>query len=726
MKKIKLPKSLSSLFNTRKGRIYISLLSLSLLLVIFSGYIYNKIFEAYTGVTNSVLSYENSIELSELEFEELVEELTREQKLQKAGKVIDADDNFTNNVRTNILMRTRSFNRISEYKHIEYFRKAGIRKYDGPSTCLQCHTTMKVIRPDGKIDVVNTLDDVLNTVHFQFQTSSSGFTTYGYDGRKVNEGWHKIPVGKIDRACGIPGSFSWTGWASLIKTYPEYHGTDSHKTLVMRSEGCGQCHIGGNYHPATEYMMPIGDIPWQAKEGVDCLICHSQSYDMNQKFVIKDDGGTRWNQDRSLRAALTVGKPRNENCLNCHQHNMGGDLYEHNISAKNLGYKNQRILHEGAKRGNPFSIHNDVHYKAGLICTDCHIPQGHKIPRGTKGTDLVGNDLPDVEVACENCHTDAPHTKDKKFRVILNGHVNRIACETCHITNLEDRNVVLRDWVHPTYNSEEGIWSPTDIYRSGNPGKGFTYLWFNGNGTFLANALGSNPNGSKSYNPLMNQLVKIYDPEIINSVRKGAEDLKKIYPDIDVNKYVNRITNTLSGLSSELLNKRRKMIEENIRPLMNQGKSKIYPFKLFNAQMYEDMTNQGPYGAMILPFDYAVYYQTGNTTESVKKAIANPIVKRMYEMPFKYYMMDEFMYYFGVDGWQTVYPLKDGKLYNVEPQWMRQFGTLMVNHGITGKAHKCEDCHSPNGIMDFKMLGYDSIRVNDLQYPEELKNFQIQ
>jgi hypothetical protein len=25
-------------------------------------------------------------------------------------------------------------------------------------------------------------------------------------------------VGKIDRACGIPGSFSWTGWAALVES----------------------------------------------------------------------------------------------------------------------------------------------------------------------------------------------------------------------------------------------------------------------------------------------------------------------------------------------------------------------------------------------------------------------------------------------------------------------------------------------------------------------------
>jgi hypothetical protein len=122
---------------------------------------------------------------------------------------------------------------------------------------------------------VDTLIDIVNSVHFKFQSDASGFSTYGYDGRVVNgEGTRKIPVGKIDRACGIPGSFSWTGWAALIESRPEAaHGDPAQ--VVVRSEGCGQCHIGGNYYPATEKMMPVGDVPDNAKQGIDCLICHS-------------------------------------------------------------------------------------------------------------------------------------------------------------------------------------------------------------------------------------------------------------------------------------------------------------------------------------------------------------------------------------------------------------------------------------------------------------------
>jgi hypothetical protein len=138
--------------------------------------------------------------------------------------------------------------------------------------------------------------------------------------------------------------------------------------------------------------------------------------------------------------------------------------------------------------------------------------------------------------------------------------------------------------------------------------------------------------------------------------------------------------------------------------------------------MWEDMANQGPFGAMILPFDYPSYYQTGDTLQSMQTAIANPIVKRMYETPFKLYMMDEFMSYFGVDEWRLEYPIgPDGELRNVEAHWMRQMGTLMINHGVAKKGRECKDCHDAKGIMDFETLGYPPERVADLTDLRELK-----
>jgi hypothetical protein len=730
---------LQSVLASKTNRRALWALAVLAALVLLYKVAYPLMFQAYVGERSAELTYENARELTEPEFERLALSLTEQARFERAAATVRSEPNpdqdpdqdrdqdrdqiqdeqaerFAQQVKIEILMNTPSVIDGAGYPHIKYFRDAGIRRYEGPQTCLQCHQTMQVQHPDGSSSTVNPLDDILDTVHFKFQSDSDGMSTIGYDGRLVNgPGTRKIPVGKIDRACGIPGSFSWTGWAALINSLPQHDDGE----VVVRSEGCGQCHVGGNYYPATEEMLPIGEVPALAKQGIDCLICHSAEYDMNQRFVIEDqigDGtGLRWNQDRSMRAALTVGPVSNQNCLHCHQHNMGGDLYPHNVAAQHLGDRHQRLLHSGAKRGNPFSAPDDVHAAAGIQCIDCHVPEGHKIPRGRMGVDLVANDLPGKEVACESCHSKAPHNASE-HSALLNGHIARLACQTCHVPRVEDNSVVLRDWVHPTWDAEEGIWTATDIYRSGEPGKGLIYLWFNGNGTFLANALGNNPNGGDDYDPLMQQLVRIENPEVIAAVRAQAETLKQQYPDIDVDAYVRAATDPLSQLTPEMLAKRRQMIDTNLRQAMNDGESRIFPFKPFNALMFEDMNNQGPFGAMILPFDYARYYETGEPKAAVATAVANPIIQRMYQTPFKLYMMDEFMAYFGVEGgWDASYPLVDGELRNVEPHWMRQMGSLMVSHGIQREGHGCHDCHSPDGILDYAALGYAPERVEQLQ-----------
>lgn len=710
------------LFQGKRGKIVILFFALALV----SGavrWFYPSMLESYVGVVNAELSYDNGPPLSDWAFERLASKLTDTYRQERAmAQTVEEDNVFARRIKVNIKKGIRSSLKNTPYPHIDYFRKAGIRRYEGPETCLICHETIKVTDEEGVIHEVDTLEDVVDSVHYTFQSSESGFSTFGFDGRQVNgKGTRNIPLGKINRACGVPGSFTWTGWADLIKSKPAHANGE----IEMRSEGCGQCHIGGGYHPSTEQMLPGHDAPDVAKAGIDCLICHAPGYDMNARTVIEDAHGLRWNQDRSMQAALTVGQPTMETCLFCHQHNMGGDKEENlppGSAPDNLGYENKRLLHPGAKRGNSIQKENDVHAAAGMVCTDCHVPEGHKIPRGAMGVDLVANDLPGKKVTCEGCHTLAPHVKDTDDRALLNGHVDRVSCEACHIKQLRSDNVVLRDWTHPVWNEEEGVFVFKDVYQSGKAGQGFKFLWFNGNGTFLANALGDNPVGDGSYNPLMNQLVKIDDPEAVAAIRLAALELKKSYPDLDVDQYVQEATDPLSVLSESMLEKRKQMIEENIRPVMEKGKSKIYPFKIFNAIMYEDMSNQGPFGAMILPFDYPSYYETGDSETSVKKALENPIIKRMYEEPFKVYMMDEFMRYFGVGEWRADYPLsEDGELKNVEPHWMRQMGSLMVNHGISKEGRKCKACHAQKGILDFEKLGYPPERSSELRALPELE-----
>jgi hypothetical protein len=332
-----------------------------------------------------------------------------------------------------------------------------------------------------------------------------------------------------------------------------------------------------------------------------------------------------------------------------------------------------------------------------MSCLECHEPEGHKIPRGRNSTDLVANDLPDKEVSCEKCHDAEPHSSGR-YADQINRHGKYIACETCHIHDLHEDNLVLLDWTEPVFDKEEGLWDPKILLKSGDPKTAILYLWFNGNGTFLANALGNHPDKTDSYDPLMNQMVKFERFADLDLEARGIKD-----------------NDFLSVLTPEMKEKRKKAIANNLKEWMNKGESKIYPFKIFNARMYEDMANQGPFGAMILPFDYKIYNEKGNPLASVRKAMSHPIVKRMYGLIFKIYMMDKFMHYFGVDTWNSTHPFSDSYEGKVEAHWMRQVGTLMLNHSIKSEGIGCKECHSPEGRLDFEALGYTKERADLLK-----------
>lgn len=547
--------------------------------------------------------------------------------------------------------------RRSALNHIGRFRRAGIRSYEGPETCLGCH--QQILVPDGAGDYeqVDLRDNLTETAHFTF-APDSGFSTYGFNGEQVDN----FPLGKLDRACGITGTFTWTGWAVTIENA---HGEQF-------SEGCGQCHIVGQYGPISGAMLPGYRATDAEFAATDCLVCHAAEYDMNAREVVQDDNGkTRWNHDRRFISAMSVGTPSAEACLRCHQHNLGGDTYYPNPALAGMGRDRPRLAHPGAKRGTPFGADWDVHAAAGLECLDCHVTQGHRIARGTRGTDLVANDLPGVEVACENCHGGKPHESASKA-VVYNRHTKMIACETCHIRELHRDNLVFRDWSQPVFNEEHGIYTPYNAPFSGKPGTGLKYKWFNGLGTFMANALGDNPDGEGRYMALTTTP---------NELWEGSEsfDYAADY-------------------------------EATFRPIAQQGTSKIWPFKRFQAVMYEDLNNQGPYGGMILPVDYAVYYQTGDAVAAVEAALETPIMKKMYGGMFKLYLMDRFMDYMRVDGWDTGFDLE-----RIAPAPMRNEGELMVNHAIQAQGRTCDDCHAADGILDFDALGYSPERAAKLR-----------
>ena len=562
------------------------------------------------------------------------------------------------------------FGAAGEFKHIGRFREAGILAYEGPATCLGCHD--KITYDDGRGNEISEdlMTNLTNSVHYRFFTTGHP-NVYGFNGKLADN----FAMGKVNRPCPKPGSLAMTAWAELVVT----QGGD---TL---SEGCGQCHIGGQYQAPLGELMPFYRTQGREKDAIDCLICHAVEYDMNRKQVVTDaNGRNRWGQDRSLVAAMSVTTPTAEACLRCHQHNFGGDIYvdpagpEFMESMQNPGKERPRVLHPGSKRGTPYSPSWDVHAAAGLSCLDCHATQGHFMAKGTHTTTMMANDLPDVEVSCAGCH-DEPHDSSDEDGRILNGHLARVAWQTCHIPSLHPDNVTRRDFGETEFEQDPGIYIYHDVVKENAPGRGIAYVWWNGDTTFLGNPIGDNPNGKDLY---------------------SFYDAKWRWPEFEDFDY-------------------EKWYEDVMRPIAKAGRpSKIHPMKRFNGRQHIDLQNMGPFGGMFVPYNLPSYYRFGRPGQAARVEMDKSMMGMMYGWMFKFYMLDKFMSFMAVDGWNThsYVDVRAGK--QVEPRWIPTDAMLEISHAIRLEgALTCNDCHGVGGLMDWPALGYTPQEIDNLIIP---------
>ncbi|MBQ9431312.1 MAG: hypothetical protein IJU44_07155 [Kiritimatiellae bacterium] len=116
--------------------------------------------------------------------------------------------------------------------------------------------------------------------------------------------------------------------------------------------------------------------------------------------------------DSKNRLVLPVGKPKNQNCLNCHGVTQSG--------APNM------------------AIDGDIHLRAGMSCTDCHRNGAdHKISRGYECKETMKCDLA-ASLTCAGCHVadkgkagryGAPAPKHVGLPV---SHLEQLSCTVCH------------------------------------------------------------------------------------------------------------------------------------------------------------------------------------------------------------------------------------------------------------------------------------------------------
>ncbi len=118
--------------------------------------------------------------------------------------------------------------------------------------------------------------------------------------------------------------------------------------------------------------------------------------------------------DAKNRTVLDVGKPRSENCLNCHSASQAGMPHK--------------------------DIDGDVHLRAGMTCTDCHgNGEDHAIARGLETDTACGMDKTRATASCVGCHMGTDKVKAGRFGAptpkhvgIPTSHFNELTCTACH------------------------------------------------------------------------------------------------------------------------------------------------------------------------------------------------------------------------------------------------------------------------------------------------------
>ncbi len=298
--------------------------------------------------------------------------------------------------------------------------------YQGAQTCAMCHE--------------KALDEILHSVHWNLATP-----VRNVQGLPDSSWW-----GMFNRECALAGATSFSNWTAA-----------TNGKFSVQAAGCGVCHIGSLSSPP----IPGKKVTDSEKNTVDCLVCHARDYNWKERAtLLHDSTGTHWGEDTSMTAALSITKvPTNEACLRCHEHAFSNDY----------------------KRGTPYTAANDVHAAAGMRCVTCHVTEHHKIAKGQYESDMVANDLPNVQVTCTKCHGEDPHAG--KDAAVLNEHTQKLACQTCHIPQAsgivyENWGKPVKDNIHGKYSelsrydkipSNPNLWVPTDSIKMGPP----SYIW---------------------------------------------------------------------------------------------------------------------------------------------------------------------------------------------------------------------------------------------------------
>jgi len=207
---------------------------------------------------------------------------------------------------------------------------------------------------------------------------------------------------------------------------------------------CTSCHVGYGYADKT--------FDFSAETNVDCLVCHDTTGEYkkipngaghpvygDKAVEYPKNSGEMWQPVNLSNVAQHVGRTSRQTCGSCHFYGGGGDAVKHGDLDSSLVSPDHAL---------------DVHMDANGLnfsCSTCHMPQAHDIPGGhyqmtpkdTDGLDILHQS---GTLTCENCHGLTPHPDTLENAEALNRHVEKIACQTCHIPAYARGGIPTKMW----------------------------------------------------------------------------------------------------------------------------------------------------------------------------------------------------------------------------------------------------------------------------------------
>jgi len=204
---------------------------------------------------------------------------------------------------------------------------------------------------------------------------------------------------------------------------------------------CTSCHIGYGWKDAHfDFSDPTK---------VDCLVCHDTTGDYKKSPA---GAGMPDESIDLLAIARTVGMPTRMNCGACHFFGGGGDAIKHGDLDSSMDFPDRNI---------------DMHMDLEGLDFSCHVSPASQ-----------------SHIGCANCHDGVVHNEP-----LIDRHIDRVACQTCHIPTFAKEIPTKTSWDWSTAGTDaknipDAFGKPSFFKKKGNFtwGKNIvpTYAWYRG------------------------------------------------------------------------------------------------------------------------------------------------------------------------------------------------------------------------------------------------------